>query len=840
MEDQVDFRNHQVGKSALVPLLCMGYPKTITSGILTETQENGYDVLHAVAERAGGGFDYYRYRAGDSQWEGPFTSPGSHGNIHGSVIVARPDYLDVFYREVSMKTEDPASAGKAGYLYDTWTSRITPAAAYPFADDRHKVDEEQYQGMPGVCRWEGRMGLELVVPVEGGGIRHWYRKDDGSWHRGELLHRDLLTFTSCAILMGQDKELFVLAVDNNLDPRMWLIRRDAGNRWRTDELNIVGHGVSSNPAIVETNRNPIHKYDLVLTERDGGLTHYAVDADFKFTSATSFGGDTKAPYRRIGLIAEPSGWLHLVVQKEGRPPEHFERPIGEKWRAGKPFPSRITLGSWNVKHDGRAIGIHASLFHTGEVLLLGMKDDWEYDVQASILNAASGAVKQVTGHHLPHAFCGGHAHLPNGDLLIAGGHKGHEHVLNVFTRDAAEPLGWKFQSRPALHGGRWYPTCTTLPDGKVLIIGGVKNAGAWDYNNSYEIFDPAKPDAARPPVDLWNAVGGNFCDDEAYINMYPFVFVLPHETVFVHSRYTTRFFNYKTVTATGEWRGRVDANHKVSRSYPTQGTSVLLPLEPNQENDHDKAEVMIFGGSTIKDPNIDTPASDSVEKMTITPIRERTWTVMKKMPRPRIMPDAVLLPDGSVLIVNGSRAGRGEGYKSRQPELRVDLYHPATDTWEEMAPMKTPRLYHATAILLPDATVLVSGKCMWFQAHPYRYAEHRGEIFTPPYLEGNPVRPGITAAPSEFHALGGSFPITLDCSPASIKRVVLMRPSAATHSFNMDQRAIVLFHAPHLHDPTKLNASIPRSSWVAPPGYYMLFVINEAKVPSMARWIKVM
>jgi hypothetical protein len=147
--------------------------------------------------------------------------------------------------------------------------------------------------------------------------------------------------------------------------------------------------------------------------------------------------------------------------------------------------------------------------------------------------------------------------------------------------------------------------------------------------------------------------------------------------------------------------------------------------------------------------------------------------------------------------------------------------------------MQVPRSYHATALLLPDARVLVMGKDGLFNTEPYNYPEHRVEIFSPPYLfRGH--RPTILAAPQQV-----PYDTTFDIettAAAEIASVVLLRAGAATHSFNMDQRHVGLVI--NIRASNHLTVTSPPDSNLAPPGLYMLFIVDTAGVPSVAEFLR--
>jgi hypothetical protein len=167
--------------------------------------------------------------------------------------------------------------------------------------------------------------------------------------------------------------------------------------------------------------------------------------------------------------------------------------------------------------------------------------------------------------------------------------------------------------------------------------------------------------------------------------------------------------------------------------------------------------------------------------------------------------------------------------------MTPELYDPATDTWTALCPMRVPRLYHSTALLLPDARVLVAGRDGHFNVPPYKWPEHRVEIFSPPYLSAGP-RPVIAAAPSRL-IHGERFPVAVGgVSPGDVARAVLISPGSVTHSFNMSQRAIALRIAGAAPDGLLLEA--PPSAGVAPPGDYMLFLVSSRGAPSIAAFVK--
>jgi hypothetical protein len=149
---------------------------------------------------------------------------------------------------------------------------------------------------------------------------------------------------------------------------------------------------------------------------------------------------------------------------------------------------------------------------------------------------------------------------------------------------------------------------------------------------------------------------------------------------------------------------------------------------------------------------------------------------------------------------------------------------PATGKWSTIDSITVYRGYHSTALLLPDGRVLSAG------------GEQTGasaEIYSPPYLFKG-ARPSITSAPSSVK-YGQVFQVaTLDV--ANIGQVTWIRLSSVTHSFNQNQR---LNHLQFAQTTGGLNITAPANANLAPPGHYMLFLVNGNGVPSVARIVQI-
>ena len=204
---------------------------------------------------------------------------------------------------------------------------------------------------------------------------------------------------------------------------------------------------------------------------------------------------------------------------------------------------------------------------------------------------------------------------------------------------------------------------------------------------------------------------------------------------------------------------------------------------------------------------------------------------------PRRHHNATSLPDGQVLVTGGTRS---PGFNQAAQAVReAAVYNPDANTWSTKAPMVRSRVYHSTALLLPDGRILSAGGGV---PNAGGDVDHRNaEIYSPPYLFNGP-RPSIASSPSVVK-YGQTLCIqTPDAQ--TITKVTLIRLGAVTHAFDENQRLVTLPHAPSAcasgSSANRLNATVPVNANLLPPGHYMLFIVNSAGVPSLASMTQVL
>jgi len=456
-----------------------------------------------------------------------------------------------------------------------------------------------------------------------------------------------------------------------------------------------------------------------------------------------------------------------------------------------------TQGVWRTLTNTVEINpVHVALMRTGDVLIVSGSGNvaTESNYRASVWHPATEVFQtQALNWDM---FCNGMAILHDGRVLVNGGNLQYDPFYGERRNAVFDPLTGLFTDIQLMAHGRWYPTVTTLGDGRVMTFSGLKESGG--TNTAVEIYSVDSGWSQEYPAG-WTPP------------LYPRMHLNTDGRVFYSgSTRSSRFFN----PATGAWTAVVaTTNYGSTRTY---GTSVMLPLTP--ANGY-RPRVMILGGG-----NPSTATTEIIDLSAATP----AWQYGPSMSQPRIEMNATLLPNGKVLATGGSLNDEDAATAS----LNADLYDPVTNTFSSAGANAFPRLYHSNALLLPDATVLLIG------GNPQRGSyESRLEIYSPAYLfngDGTAAtRPTITSAPGAV-SYGTAFQVATP-DAANISAAVLVRPGAPTHAFDMEQRLIGLSFTTGTG---VLNVTGPPNGNIAPPGYYMLFLLNSAGVPSVAAFVR--
>ncbi len=444
--------------------------------------------------------------------------------------------------------------------------------------------------------------------------------------------------------------------------------------------------------------------------------------------------------------------------------------------------------------------IHTALMSNGKILIVSGSGNYPQQTTFNVGVWDPSNSTMVSQTQSWDQFCNGMVVFPDGRPFIVGGNLQYDPFHGWNRTTVYDPATGKYTDMEDMAHGRWYPTDTILGDGRLMTFSGLDENG--NTNQQVEIYTVGAGWAA-PSTAPWTPP------------LYPRMHLLPNGKVF-YSGWTTQSRTFDPSNNT--WSAVIATT--VSGSTRTYGSSVLLPLTP--ANNY-KPTVLILGGG-----NPSTNTTELIDLSAATP----AWVSGPPMSQPRIEMNATLLPTGKVLTVGGSLNDEDVNSAS----LQADLYDSTTNTMGSAGSNAFPRLYHSVALLLPDATVWVAG------GNPTRgtYEQHI-EIYTPPYLykpDGTlATRPTITSIAPAPAVIGYGTSFTVN-SPdaANIASVVLMKDGAATHAFDMEQRLVGLNFST---GSGMLNVTGPPNGNIAPPGYYMLFLINNAGVPSVANFVQV-
>lgn len=438
--------------------------------------------------------------------------------------------------------------------------------------------------------------------------------------------------------------------------------------------------------------------------------------------------------------------------------------------------------------------VHVAMMHTGKVLIIAGSgnDPNNHTLHAGVWDPKTDTMKTFLISY--DMFCNGMVILPNGKPFVLGGTIQYDPFFGYQRTSLFDPATETFANGPNMSGGRWYPTGTVLGNGNVMVLSGLGTTGA--MNTTVQIGNGV----------TWSPAGSAF----GSVQLYPREHLLPSGKVFEDGANTdSQMYD----PATHTWTFVANTKFGAGRDY---GTSVLLPLK---HSDGYKPKVMILGGDTGS-------PTDTTELIDLS-VPNPQWAFGPKMVGARVQLNATILPNATVLVSGGSS-------KNEDPAtgiLEAQIYHPDTNTFTSGSKMEYARVYHSNTVLLPDATVLALG------GNPERgtYEAHM-EIYSPAYLfkpDGTPApRPVIKTSPANIF-YGTAFPVT-STEAGEIKSVVLVRAGAVTHAFDMDQRMVELVFR---KGAGVLEVTAPPNGNVAPPGYYLLFVLNDAGVPSVAKFV---
>ena len=433
------------------------------------------------------------------------------------------------------------------------------------------------------------------------------------------------------------------------------------------------------------------------------------------------------------------------------------------------------VGQWTYEFNLPFAPIHDVLLPNGKVML------WGKNLDQALWDPVTKSMSTLPnpGYDL---FCAGHGQLPDGKILVPGGHIAD--FVGLAKTSIYDPATNTWSPVPDMNAGRWYPSVTTLPNGDSLVV-----SGEIDTHQGTNPLPQVYQRATNTWRDLTNA--------QLVQGLYPMMFVAPNGKVFDAG--PTHITRYLDTNGTGQW------TFVANRTFGWRDYGSAVMYEPGK--------ILVAGGGA----NPPTATAEVIDLNSATP----TWRAVQSMSIGRRHLNMTLLPDGTVLA-SGGTSGKGHN-NDTTPVTYAELWNPATQAWTRMADSGIARLYHSSALLLPDGRVMVTGGDWYGDV----------QFYSPPYLFKG-ARPTVSGVPSTA-TYGQQVTIT-SAQAADIRKVTLVRLSSVTHAFDMDQRLNVL---PFTAANGTLTVTMPANANLAPPGNYWLFAVNSAGVPSVGALVQV-
>ena len=538
-----------------------------------------------------------------------------------------------------------------------------------------------------------------------------------------------------------------------------------------------------------------------------------------------------------------------------------------------------TVGKWDpTLFILDTVPVHISLLPDQRLLYWGRDknpvDQW--DKAGSCLTYTWNPItnaKSTIPNNTTNLFCSGHSFLPDGRLLVTGGHARWETApdqeaigeddINVF-----DPVFNTWTRVGFMPKGRWYPSNVTLGTGETAIFSGTY----WDGTSMMTAQDGSNRSvpqtAVNPSADLFMLTGYNRPTSTAaspVVELYPFVHTAPNGNVFIAGPGPgkSRFFDPYANNLAG---GYTDGPDPVPSHF--EGSTVVY--------DGTAGKIMMVGGrNTLSGSVLNVTESISLTESPLAWKSSQSGpTVVAALNIKRKYHTATVLPTGQVLVSGGTQCtGSPKLNCTDGPAYSPELWTPTPGSstpgaWTVMAappgrpavghPSGIPRIYHSVAVLLPDARVLIGGggfpadggevvngttcTSTFGFLNPVQcrnYGHKDAEIYSPPYLfkpDGTAATQPVIASHPLTITYGQQFTVGVS-NPGTITKASLVRLPSVTHGFNADQR--VVFMTPTVNGASSISLNAPNKANDCPPGHYMLFIMNSDNVPSKAKIIQI-
>ncbi len=515
------------------------------------------------------------------------------------------------------------------------------------------------------------------------------------------------------------------------------------------------------------------------------------------------------------------------------------------------------VGAWEaVKTKFPIVAIHSALLPTGKIMFFSYPTypTRPNNAEAYLWDPAHPAQPPVIKNPPGKAniWCAGQTFTADGELVVFGGNLDYESpsqtwkgLDQVFTFN---PWTETWKEQPKMAHGRWYPTGVRLPDGRIPIVSGLDESGVMDpfshTNQDVELFTPSNALGGLGTLKKIGSIGTGDDQERAQKpigQLYPRMAVMANGYTYLAGpdKETTWYFKDVDAAPTFTW-----GDFPNMTRHRTWGTTVPLPSGPSGPT-----QLLAIGGTEWSGE----PSTTTTELFDINSPGNWQPQTGKDNFYGRGHANTVLLPDGSMVEVGGGR-GSLDTFESplhyAEPEKRhIELWDPQTRDWTLGPEQTEARAYHSTALLLPDGRVMSAGDD--FNGDPGKVdantdndpMEDTAEIYKPPYLfRGLPptltsiaTTSGATNPTSGAPIIGFNGSFGVNTPNTNIASAALAAPGAVTHGVDMNQRMLEL---PVDQRTGCVSVTAPTNVNAAPPGYYMLFLINDQGVPSAAKWVK--
>ena len=467
-------------------------------------------------------------------------------------------------------------------------------------------------------------------------------------------------------------------------------------------------------------------------------------------------------------------------------------------------------GSWSPVVGTPVVPVFTAVLPNGKVLTWDSVGDNAAEsypdhsfTRAMVWNPADNTHKRVDlqGTNI---FCAGFAHLANGNILIAGGN------ANAQLEGTVRTYVFNWQAETWTRGNdmaaaRWYPSVAQTANGEEVIIGG----------------GPARAEVYQENGAIRALTGFTQYGGRAY----PFMGSRPDTQLGLYGPYTTA---YTLNTAGNSVITATATRDSINRDYGSFST-------------YDIGRSLVVGGGSITEGGVAKVPTRTAVVVGATTGSASTVTATGSMAAGRRQHNATLLADGSVLATGGMTSAATNGLVDlKNATTAAERWDPATGQWTLLASAARIRQYHSTATLLPDGRVMTGGGGICGVCTTAGYLEKNIEYFTPPYLykkDGSgelAARPVVSAAPASI-GINTTFTVS-SAQAAGIRKVGLVGLGDVTHGVDQGQRYVPLRFTT---SGTTLTVTGPPNGGVAPPGHYMLFVVDANGVPSVAHMVQV-